>query len=74
MGPHRPPGRRLVPNEIEGEGRLRTAHSTKDAAVAAGRELARARRTEHLIHNIDGTIAPNETATAATPIRPPVDD
>jgi hypothetical protein len=43
-------------NEIEGGERLPTAHRTKKAAVAAGRELARAKRTEHLIHKLDGTI------------------
>ena len=43
-------------NEIEGEGAL-SMHRTKDEAVAAGRETARARRTEHVIHNLDGTIA-----------------
>lgn len=43
-------------NEIEGEGQL-SSHVTKQEAVAAGREAARARRTEHVIHNADGTIA-----------------
>jgi Uncharacterized protein conserved in bacteria (DUF2188) len=43
-------------NEIEGEGQL-SSHVTKQEAVAAGREAARARRTEHVIHNVDGTIA-----------------
>jgi hypothetical protein len=31
-------------------------HDTKAAAVAAGRDEARRRRTEHVIHNEDGTI------------------
>lgn len=43
-------------NEIEGEGEA-TRHSTKDEAVDRGRALARRRRTEHVIHNLDGTIA-----------------
>jgi hypothetical protein len=44
-------------NEIEGgEGTLPVAHETKEAAVAAGREAAISRRTEHVIHNQDGTI------------------
>lgn len=43
-------------NEIEGEGQI-SSHATKDAAVSAGRDAARARRTEHLIDNLDGTIA-----------------
>jgi hypothetical protein len=34
-----------------------SSHRTKEEAVAAGRETARARRTEHVIHNLDGTIA-----------------
>jgi hypothetical protein len=44
-------------NEVEGEGRFATAHATKEEAVATGRQEARARRTEHVIHNMDGTIA-----------------
>lgn len=43
-------------NEIEGEGQI-SSHKTKDAAVDAGRDAARARRTEHVIHNLDGTIS-----------------
>jgi hypothetical protein len=44
-------------NEIEGDaGALPGAHETKDAAVAAGREEAISRQTEHVIHNQDGTI------------------
>jgi hypothetical protein len=34
-----------------------SSHRTKEEAVAAERETARARRTEHVIHNLDGTIA-----------------
>ena len=34
-----------------------SAHETKEDAVEAGRELARRERTEHVIHNTDGTIA-----------------
>ena len=30
---------------------------TKDAAVAAGRKEAMQRKTEHVIHSMDGTIA-----------------
>lgn len=43
-------------NEIEGEGVI-SRHYTKEDAVAAGRQLAIVRRTEHVIHNMDGTIA-----------------
>lgn len=43
-------------NVVEGGGTL-SRHYKKDAAVSAGRAEARRRRTEHLIHNMDGTIA-----------------
>lgn len=43
-------------NEIEGEGQI-SSHVTKQEAVAAGREAAQTRRTEHVIHHTDGTIA-----------------
>jgi hypothetical protein len=43
-------------NEIE-EGAKLSEHATKEAAVAAGRAEAIARKTEHVIHNIDGSIA-----------------
>ena len=43
-------------NEVEGEGEL-SRHNTKEEAVSAGREAARARSTEHVIHHVDGTIA-----------------
>jgi hypothetical protein len=42
-------------NEIEGVGVLAT-YETKDEAVRAGREEARWRESEHLIHNADGAI------------------
>lgn len=43
-------------NEVEGEGQI-SSHVTKEEAVDAGREAARSRSTEHVIHNMDGTIA-----------------
>jgi hypothetical protein len=43
-------------NEVEGGGAI-SRHAEKATAVEAGREAARARRTEHVIHNLDGTIA-----------------
>lgn len=42
-------------NEVEGGERASSTHDTKDEAVAAGRELARNRKTEHVMHNKDGT-------------------
>jgi hypothetical protein len=43
-------------NQVEGEGPTEDLFQTKDRAVAAGRELARRRRAEHIIKNQDGTI------------------
>jgi hypothetical protein len=44
-------------NTIEGENdALPGSHATKDAAVAAGRQEAISRRTEHVIHDEDGSI------------------
>ena len=42
-------------NEIEGQEPF-SSHGTKEEAVAGGRAQAQAMRTEHLIHNLDGTI------------------
>ena len=44
-------------NTVEGSGPLPAAYETKTEAVDAGRFEARQRRTEHVIHNADGTIA-----------------
>jgi hypothetical protein len=44
-------------NEIEGQGEIMGHFVTKDAAVAAGRNEAKERETEHVIHNQDGTIS-----------------
>jgi hypothetical protein len=43
-------------NEVEGGGVLST-HATKAEAQAAGRLEAIDRKTEHVIHNEDGTIS-----------------
>jgi hypothetical protein len=44
-------------NTIEGEdGALPGTYETKEAAVAAGREEAIRRKTEHVIHNEDTSI------------------
>jgi len=40
----------------EGPGQPISTHATKGDAESAGRELARAERAEHIIHNADGTI------------------
>lgn len=44
-------------NEIEGGSEVGGSHSTEEDAVAAGRERAKADKTEHVIHNQDGTIS-----------------
>ncbi len=45
-------------NRIEGDEPSNTAtYTAKEMAVAVGRTEARRRRTEHVIHNEDGTIA-----------------
>lgn len=43
-------------NVHEGSDRALDTHDTKAAAEAAGRERAKAERTEHIIHNKDGQI------------------
>jgi hypothetical protein len=43
-------------NEVEGQDGSSGQHSTKEEAVKAGREMAKANKSEHLIHNQDGTI------------------
>ena len=43
-------------NELEGDPGPINIHDTKQQAVREGRELARQREVEHLIHNQDGTI------------------
>jgi hypothetical protein len=42
-------------NETEGGSQFGGAHSTKEAAVSAGRARAQQDKTEHVIHNQDGT-------------------
>lgn len=42
--------------EIEGNGDV-GSHATKEDAVSQGRSEAQYRRTEHVIHNQDGTIS-----------------
>jgi hypothetical protein len=44
-------------NEIEGGEGASSSHATKLVAVAAGREEAMRRKTEHVIHNEDGSIS-----------------
>jgi Uncharacterized protein conserved in bacteria (DUF2188) len=44
-------------NKVEGEDSAESTHDTKDEATQAGRDMARARKVEHIIKNMDGTIA-----------------
>jgi Uncharacterized protein conserved in bacteria (DUF2188) len=44
-------------NEVEEGAEFGGSHGTKEDAVAAGRERARQDKTEHVIHNQDGTIS-----------------
>ena len=41
----------------QSDGRVLSRHRFKRAAVAAGREAARARQVEHTIHRADGRIS-----------------
>jgi hypothetical protein len=43
-------------NEVEEGDEFGGAHPTKEQAVEAGRARARQDKTEHVIHNQDGTI------------------
>jgi len=43
-------------NEVEGNQRASNSAATKADAVKLGRDLARNRKVEHLIHNLDGKI------------------
>jgi hypothetical protein len=44
-------------NEVEEGDEFGGPHATKDAAVEAGRARAKADKTEHVVHNQDGTIS-----------------
>jgi hypothetical protein len=48
-------------NEIEDGEELGGSYATKEVAVSAGREEAISRKTEHVIHNQDGTISERNT-------------
>ena len=43
-------------NEYEGDPGPTNIHDTQEKAVQEGRELARQREVEHLIHNQDGSV------------------
>jgi Uncharacterized protein conserved in bacteria (DUF2188) len=54
---HTVPTGGLWRNRVESAELLRGAYANKEDAVEAGRREARRRKTEHVIHNRDGTIA-----------------
>jgi Uncharacterized protein conserved in bacteria (DUF2188) len=56
-------------NEVEEGGDI-SKHRTKEEAVQAGREEARRRSTEHVIHNADGSIAERNSYGADAPDAP----
>ena len=43
-------------NKVQGSSRAANKHTTKTAAVKAGRDMAMKRRVEHIVKNKDGTI------------------
>ncbi len=51
---HTVPKRGKWVNEAEDAGEI-SSHDTKEAAEAAGREHVKGGKTEHVIHNMDGT-------------------
>jgi hypothetical protein len=44
-------------NEVEEGGEIAGVHATKEEAVRVGRARAQQDRTEHVVHNQDGTIS-----------------
>jgi hypothetical protein len=48
-------------NRIEAVADLPGGHDHKDEAVRTGREEAKERKVEHIIRNLDGTIAERHT-------------
>jgi Uncharacterized protein conserved in bacteria (DUF2188) len=56
---------------IEGEAeRTGSSYTSKDMATAAGRAEARRRKTEHVIHNEDGSLAERNFYGNDPPPRP----
>ena len=57
-------------NEVEGGDEIVGTFATKDEAVAAGRARAMADKTEHAIHNQDGSISERNSYGGDPPSRP----
>lgn len=48
-------------NEVEGGQRASNSAATKDQSAAEGRQMAKNRDVEHLIHKLDGRIGERNT-------------
>ena len=48
-------------NRVEGHELLPGEHDTRAETVAVGRDEARDRKVEHIVHNLDGTIGERNT-------------
>jgi hypothetical protein len=57
-------------NEVEEGPEIGGVHATKEEAVQAGRARAQHDRTEHVIHNQDGTISERSSYGNDTASRP----
>ena len=57
-------------NVIEGGTQFDGSFATKEEAVGYGREEAIDRKTEHVIHNLDGTISEQNSYGNDPPSRP----
>lgn len=48
-------------NRVEGATEILGTYTTREEAVRAGRDEARRRKVEHIVHNLDGTIGERNT-------------
>lgn len=53
-------------NEVEGGKRASNSSATRVEAIAKGREMARSRKVEHLVHTLDGRVEPRTTEHGLT--------
>ena len=56
-------------NKVEGNERVSNTAPTQAAAADRGRDMARERKVEHLVHRRDGTIGKRNTYTGHDPRR-----
>ena len=57
-------------NEVGGGERASNSAELKAEAEAKGREMARDRKVEHIVHNLDGTIGERKSYGNDPPRRP----